>query len=174
MIYRPDLLDAIQAAIVSAWQGTVYRHMFGTHPPERRNTTGARWNGPPAEAIYASTERETALAEAAHYISLQPLQPKAKRTLYTIEVSLMTVVDLTPPGRLKALGITDDVLSGDDHAPCRLIGNAVNWLGHDALLVPSARRPSGTNLVIFRQDLSTRQFAVVADEVIANDERARQ
>lgn len=172
MIYPPDVLDALQAAVVSAWKGTVYRHMFATYPPERRNTTGARWNGPLTEAIYASVERETALAEAAHYISLQPLRPKAKRTIYTIEVSLATVVDLTTSGLIKALGITDDVLRGNDHAPCRLIGNAVNWLGHDALLVPSARRPSGTNLVIFRQDLSRTQFAVVAEEVIADDERA--
>jgi RES domain-containing protein len=172
MIYPPDVLDALQTAVVSAWQGTVYRHMFGTHPPERRNTTGARWNSPPAEAIYASLERETALAEAAHYISLQPLRPKAKRTLYTIEVSLGTVVDLSQPGLIKTLGITDDVLRGDDHALCRLIGNAVNWLGHDALLVPSARRLAGTNFVIFKQDLSKTQFAIVADEVIADDERA--
>jgi len=92
--------------------------------------------------------------------------------LYTIEVSLATVVDLTQPGLLEAVGITDEVLRGDDHAPCRLIGNAVNWLGHDALLVPSARRHGGTNLVIFRQDLTKTQFAVVADEVIADDERS--
>jgi Uncharacterized conserved protein len=145
--------------------------MFGAHRPVRTNTTGARWNGPTLEAIYASCERETALAEAEYYISLQPLRPQAKRTLYTIRVSLRSVIDLSSLGLLGSFGITPAVLCADDHAPCRLIGSAVNWLGHDGLLVPSARCDSGTNLVIFQQELSTAAFDVIAEEVIAEDER---
>lgn len=171
MIYAPEMLDILQDAVVSAWEGTVYRHMFGAHKPVRTNTTGARWNGPDIEAIYTSCERETALAEAEYYISLQPLQPKAKRTLYTLRVSLTSVVDLTRPGVLDDLGITRTVLCADDHGPCRMIGYAVNWLGHDGVLVPSARSPLGTNLVIYQQDLATTHFDIVAEEVIANDER---
>ena len=143
MIYAPEMLDAIQAAAQSAWSGTVYRHMFGAYPPDRSNTAGARWNGPPLGAIYTSCERETALAEADYYISLQPVRPRARRTLYTIEASLGSVVDLTASNALELLGITSDVLRSDNHAPCRLIGSAVNWLGHHGLLVPSARRESG-------------------------------
>jgi len=171
MIYPPEMLDILQSAVVSAWEGTVYRHMFGSHRPARSNTTGARWNEPRLEAIYTSCERETALAEAEYYISLQPLRPKAKRTLYTIRVSLRNVVDLTAPGVLRRLGISDDILASDDHSPCRLIGSAVNWLGHDGLLVPSARLTGGTNLVIYRQDLSASNFEEIAEELIAADER---
>lgn len=145
--------------------------MFGDYSPIRANVTGARWNGPSAAAIYTSCERETALAEAEYYISLQPLRPKAKRTLYTIDVSLRTVVDITAPSALRFLGITADVLRSEDQSRCRLIGNAVNWLGHDGLLVPSARRDSGTNLVIFRQDLGSHEFHVIDEEVIAADAR---
>lgn len=145
--------------------------MFGDHPPIRANVTGARWNEPSAAAIYTSRERETALAEAEYYISLQPLRPKAKRTLYTINISLRTVVDITAPAALRFLGITSDVLRSDDQSRCRLIGSAVNWLGHDGLLVPSARRDSGTNLVIFRQDLADHDFHVINEELIAEDAR---
>jgi RES domain-containing protein len=171
MIYAPGMLDILQAAAVSAWKGTVYRHMFGAHPPVRSNTNGARWNAPSVEAIYASCERETALAEAEYYISLQPLRPKAKRVLYTIRVSLKNVIDLTAPDLLPRLGITDDVLSGPNHEPCSLIGSAVIWLGHDGLLVPSARRAGGTNLVIYLQDPSEDAFHVMGEEVISADER---
>jgi hypothetical protein len=52
-----------------------------------------------------------------------------------------------------------------------MIGGAVSWLGHDGLLVPSARRDSGTNLVIFRQDLSSDEFHLIDEETIADDER---
>jgi RES domain-containing protein len=171
MIYPPALLDILQTAAVSTWEGTVYRHMFGAHGPARGNTTGARWNEPPLEAIYTSCERDTALAEAEYYLAAQPLRPKAKRVLYTIRVSVKTVLDLTAPDILDRLGITPAILQGDDHSPCRLIGNAANWLGHDGLLVPSARRAGGTNLVIYQQDLSANDFKVLVEEMIAADER---
>ena len=172
MIYSPDTLDILQSAVASAWSGTVYRHMFGSYPPARSNTTGARWNDVGVEAIYTSCERETALAEAEYYIAAQPLRPRAKRTLYTIQVSLQNVLDLMAPGLLSKLGITAAVLSSNDQAPCRTIGGAVNWLGHDGMLVPSARHASGTNLVIYQQDLSATKFDVVAEEVIAEDDRS--
>jgi RES domain-containing protein len=171
MIYASKLLDDLQAAALPLWRGTVYRHMFGANPPDLRNTAGARWNDTDVPAIYTSLERETALAEADYYISLQPLRPKARRTLYTVAVSLGSVVGLTSPPTLDLLGITVDLIRGDDQSKCRVIGSAVNWLGHDGMLVPSARRDSGTNLVIFRQDLSIDQFRVIDEELIAADAR---
>jgi RES domain-containing protein len=91
--------------------------------------------------------------------------------LYTLRVSLQNVLDLTAADLLPRLGITDDVLSSDDHSPCRTIGGAVNWLGHYGFVVPSARRTGGTNLVIFQQDLATNAFEITNEEVIAGDER---
>lgn len=171
MIFAPDMLDILQTAVVSEWNGTVYRHMFGAHPPVRSNTTGARWNEPPLAAIYTSCERETALAEAEYYIGLQPLRPKARRMLYTIRVSLQNVIDLNSAGLLSRLGITDDILAAPDHTPCRHIAAAVGWLGHRGLLVPSARRVGGTNLVIYQQDPPPEMFEIVAEEQISADHR---
>jgi len=91
---------------------------------------------------------------------------------YTIRVSLKNVLDLTAPGLLDSRGITTEIIQSDDQSPCRLIGGAVNWLGHDGLLVPSARLSGGTNLVIYQQDLSTSDFEILAEEAIAADERA--
>jgi RES domain-containing protein len=166
MIYRPEMLDILQSAAASAWNGTVYRHMFGAHSPARTNTEGARWNALGLAAIYASCERETALAERTITSAFQPLPPSVKRTLFTIRGCLKNVIDLTAAELLPRLGITDDVLSSIDHLPCRTIGAAVNWLGHEGLLVPSARRRGGTNLVIFPQDLATSIFEVTGAEVI--------
>jgi RES domain-containing protein len=171
MIFRPEMLDILQSAAASAWEGAVYRHMFGPNPPARSNTEGARWNAAGLPAIYTSCERETALAEADYYISLQPLRPKAKQTLFTIRVSLKNVIDLTAADVLPRLGISDEVLESIDHVPCRTIGAAVNWLGHDGLLVPSARRRGGTNLVIFEPDLVASAFEITDEEVIAPDQR---
>ncbi len=165
------MLDLLQSAAVSDWDGTVYRHMFGSQLPVRANTGGARWNEPNQAAIYTSCERETALAEAEYYISLQPLRPRAKRTLFTVHVSLKDVIDLTAAGLLTRLGVTDEVLAALDHTPCRTVGAAVNWLGYNGLLVPSARRRGGTNLVIYQQNLSTDSFQITGDEEITPDRR---
>jgi len=81
---------------------------------------------------------------------------------------LKNVIDLTATDLLRRLGITDDILGSIDHTPCRTIGAAVNWLGHDGLLVPSARRGGGMNLVIFQQDLATSAFEVTSEEVIVS------
>lgn len=171
MIYQPEMLDVLQAATAAAWSGTVYRHVFGEYPPARSNTTGARWNDSGVEAIYTSLERETALAEADYYISLQPLRPRAKRKMYAVSVSLQNVIDLTAPALLVRLGIDDSSLRAADHAPCRKVGGAVHWLGHDGLLVPSARRRGGTNLVIYDVDLVTGRFEVTGEEVVEEDSR---
>jgi RES domain-containing protein len=152
MIYRPELLDILQAALKRSWSAEVYRHMFGSYAPTRTNVGGARWNPPGLEAIYASLESETALAEAEYYIQLQPARPRGARTLYTLQVIVDSVVDLTAPDTLAAAGISNEILHANEFSPTQHIGAAVRWLGYDALLVPSVRRKAGTNLVILEPD----------------------
>lgn len=170
MVYPPEWLDRLQSAPEISWDGLVFRHMFGDIPPAKTNVAGARWNPPNVEAIYTSCEPETALAEAEYYLSLQPLRPKAKRVLYTIRLTLQSVLDLRDPGRVAHLGISSAALAGADVTECRRLGGAVAWLRYEGLLIPSARRDGGTNLVIYRQDLSGT-FAIVESRVVQHDER---
>jgi len=171
MIYRPELLDVLQAAASSRWSAQVYRHMFGSYPPTRPNVGGARWNPPGLEAIYASCERETALAEAEYYIRIQPTRPRATRILYTLEISLDSIVDLRSPELLASVGITDIVLRGTLFERCQHIGSAARWLGHHGLLVPSARREGGINLVILEPDPARVTLKIIDDETVNLDDR---
>ena len=169
MIYRPELLDVLQAALRADWEGEVYRHMFGDYPPTRPNIGGARWNPPGLEAIYSSCERETALAEARYYIALQPVRPKVSRVLYTLQVTVSGVVDLTAADLLAAAGITDSILRGSDFERLQHIGSAVRWLGHHGLLVPSVRWQGGTNLVILEPDPARVTIEITRAEPIRED-----
>ena len=109
----------------------------------------ARAGTPPGvAAIYTSLAREGALAEAEHQIAVQSIPPRAKRTIYTVEFTLASVLDLTDSELLQSLGVGQAELTADDMAACRQLGGAVHWLQRDGLLLPSARSPS-TNLVIF-------------------------
>lgn len=166
MIYEPALLDRLEQLGSQEWEGVVYRHMFGAYPPSRQNTLGARWNPREVAALYASVERETALAEAEYRISLEPFRPKARRTLYRISVRLDRVVDLTDPDALAQVGITEADLADDDFAACQKVGGAVQWLGNDGLLVRSARA-DGSNLVIY--PTYDYDFEVEGSEEIVED-----
>lgn len=168
MIYPPELLDILERLALPQWEGTVYRHMFSDYPPTKANSSGARWNPRGAEAIYTSCERETALAEAEYQISVQPLRPRAKRTLYRIQVRFRNVADLRSRDMLKELGLGPERLSGIDHSHCQRVGGAVEWMGYEGLLVPSARREAGANLVIFSAKQSPdSEFIVLDSELIS-------
>jgi RES domain-containing protein len=148
VIYDRLIVEALGTASFAPWSGTVFRHMFAGFPPERENRSGARWNPPDTPAIYTSLTRETAIAEADYYIKLQPLRPKAARELYRLDISLNSVIDLSDWTQLANFGVNRKLFSSGDYSECQQVGGAVEWLGHDGLLVPSART-KGINLVIF-------------------------
>jgi RES domain-containing protein len=166
VIYSREILNFLERLEARPFAETVHRHMFGDYPPERENVDGARWNPPGVHAIYAALSRDGALAESEYQISLQPNPPRAKRTLYAIAVELASVIDFSSRTLLQDLGIGDDELGSLDLGPCQMVGGAVEWLGHDGLLVPSARH-GGTNLVVFpRHTGQTYRFETVNTELI--------
>lgn len=123
--------------------------MFGRRAPDTENTTGARWNPAGVPAIYLSLTEQGATAEGDHAIAVQPLRPRVRRVLYPVQLTLANVLDLSDPGQVTDLtGLTAADITDDDHAKCREIGAAADWLEHDGLLVPSARS-AANNLVVF-------------------------
>lgn len=149
MIHDPALLDALERFDTEPWQGRVYRHMLGSAPPELANERGARWNPPGTPALYTSLGETTATAEGDHVIAMQPVPPRASRTIYELNVSIENLLDLTDAGRLAAIGVTEEDFESIPWEPCQRVGGAVAWLGHDGLLIPSVRDSDGSNLVIF-------------------------
>lgn len=141
------MLEAIARIAPQPWTGEVWRHTFGSQPPDRTNTRGARWNPPGVEALYASLERETALAEADHLLSVQPIPPRATRNMHRLRLSLEAMIDLRDPTVLAELGIDPVALATDDYSLCQAIGGAAAFLELDGLIVASARAP-GSNVVI--------------------------
>jgi RES domain-containing protein len=149
MVHDPALLDALERFDTERWTGRVYRHMLGSAAPELANERGARWNPPGTSALYTSLAETTAKAEGDHVIAMQPVPPRATRTIYELDVAIKNLLDLTDAGRLTAIGITEEDFESIPWEPCQRVGGAVAWLGHDGLLIPSVRDSDGSNLVIF-------------------------
>jgi RES domain-containing protein len=142
-----SLVEILGSLPTLSWHGHAWRHMFNDYPPQRVNTSGARWNPPGVGAIYVALDRATALAEGQHAIEVQPRRTYARRVLYEVELSVRQLVDLTAPGSMQDVGLTASDIADDDVAACQQIGAAASRLARSGLLVPSARAP-GTNLVV--------------------------
>ncbi len=152
MLYDRDLLDAIDAARPDSFKGAVWRVTIGTNPPIRPNTRGARWNPPGTAAIYASLDKEVAVAEIRNLLATQPVPPSVTLTLHKLEVDLDPVADFRDMTQLLTVGITQDELTSSDLTVCQNVGGAAAWLGRAGLLVPSARA-QGANLVVYINEM---------------------
>lgn len=151
MVDRGTLEDIIGSLKSAPWDGRVFRVMLGEYPPDRENNQGARWNPPDVAAIYTSRKCHTCIAEVEYHLARQsrPVRADLKKTLYEINVSLGAVVTLDDAiERLEAIGIDRPRLFSDDMKLSQEVGRLITWLGHDGLLVPSARA-DGENLVIY-------------------------
>ena len=116
----------------------------------------------------------TAKAEGDHVIALQPVPPRAARTIYELDVSLKNLLDLTDAGRLAAIGVTEEDFESIPWEPCQRVGGAVAWLGHDGLLIPSVRARDGSNLVIFTANQPPESEIVVRDSHVVGARKSRQ
>jgi RES domain-containing protein len=110
-----------------------------------------------------------ALAEGSYYLSLQPVPPRARRVLYRIGISLANVVDLSSFTAIEALGVSRATFESNDYSKSQSVGGAAAYLGHDGMLVPSARG-TGVNLVVFpERQASTYRFEQLDYEILAPD-----
>lgn len=168
MLYDEQLLERIASLGVRSWDDNVFRHMWAELQPDRENTVGARWNPPEVPAIYTAESRDVALAEAEYQIGMQPIRPKAKRTIYTIRARINGVVDISSRDIWTSLGIREEDLTDVEQRVCRLVGGAAHHVGCAALIVPSARA-RGRNLVIYPNraaETGGYSFEVLSAEII--------
>jgi len=171
LVVDEDLLARLEQLEPQRYEGPVFRITFGSTPPERANTRGARWNPPDVAALYTSIDRETVLAEGEHLVASQPVRTTAPRRIHTIAVSLNRVLDLRSPELLANLGVTAEDLQSSDFWACRRVGEAANHLGCDGILVPSARG-QGDNLVILTSNGSDTDLEVLHTESLGSGDRS--
>jgi RES domain-containing protein len=124
-------------------------------------TIGARWNPPNSfRTVYASLEVETALAESlAHFRHYGlPISRALPRVLVALAAKVRRTLDLTDGGVRRALGLSERRLLTEPwreqsrrgrEAVTQSLGRLAYHAGLEGLLVPSAARPSGRNLILF-------------------------
>ncbi len=121
MTFQPDpqVADTIPRLKSIRLDGEVWKHAFASQPPTAANNRGGRWNPPDVPAIYVAMERETALAEGAYLVTIQPQPIRRGRAIHRMRVAgLRSVLDLRDTGTLEMLGVTERELADSNFAAC--------------------------------------------------------
>ena len=148
MIHDRELLDRLDAFPKETFRGQAFRATRQSLDPLVSSTSGGRWmpvGGP--SILYTSLTREGALAEFSFHLAQQNPRPTKPVTLHTLGVVAHRTLKLVRAD-LAALGVPDSVYQTMNIPRTQAIGAAVEFLGCDGLIAPSARWPCD-NLMLF-------------------------
>jgi filamentous hemagglutinin len=154
------------------WSGVVYRSATPRYASKDdlltglgSRSAGARWNPPRSfAAVYASLDPHTALDEVlAHFRHYGiPIESAMPRVTISVRVQLGRVLDLTDGPTRSVLRVSarrmldepwrEEQAAGRE-ALTQAIGRLAHELGWEGLLVPSAARRGGANLILFPDNL---------------------
>lgn len=142
-----DALDKMDPVPVDA---SVWRITRAGRDPLRGSAAYGRWSpGGTVEALYASCEREGALAEIGFRLSLEPVWPsRIQHEIHEIAAETKRTLRLPDIASLAVYGVDVSRYEAFDYEATQALAAAAHFLEFDALLVPSARHKSA-NLVVF-------------------------
>jgi hypothetical protein len=148
MLHDPDLLDQLDALPKETFDGDVSRATRQNLDPLASSYSGGRWmRRDGAGVLYTSLAPEGALAEISfHWGQLNP-RPTKPVVLHTLRVVTHRTLKLVRAD-LPTLGVAESSYGGINLPRTQEIGAAVEFLGCDGLIAPSARW-SCDNLILF-------------------------
>lgn len=165
MDHDPGLVERLSRFPTAPFAGEVFRATRKGREPLAPSARGGRW-APPEEVavLYTSMAREGALAEIVfHWGQLTPL-PSRPAVLHRIRLTAGKTLRLIQAD-LAALGVTTRDYHRINYERTQMIGAAVGYLGHDGLIVPSARWDC-ENLVLFPDNHGIEHTLQVVDSEV--------
>ncbi len=155
----PGLLEELEGYAQRPHAGDVYRVVWADRSPVQGHSgRRGRWNSPEGrfEIINTALVIEGADAEFEAFWSLFDQRPDRKALNWTLKIQLKRVVELDF-NDLEKLGVRRANYKSRDYSRTQEIADALNYLGRDGVIVPSARYDC-KNLIIFTQNLDKDCF----------------
>jgi len=145
-------LDVTAIAVRGRW---VKHTPPGSQPlPERDPPPDNRWQrGTVVDALYLADSDETVWAEWYRHLAERAIPPLAQmpRELWTWQIGL-EVADLSTDEKLAAVGLEPPTPGRRRWHVYQLVGEQLSAEGWRGLLAPSAARPAGKILCLFRDE----------------------
>ncbi len=172
---RPQaLLDAFEIQTPVSLEARLWRVVSDGRDPLQPGRAGGRWDDGTFDALYTSSERNGAIAEAwFHAARGQPIPPsKPRKRVHRIEARLSKALDLSADGRLASLGVDMQqygrlsyVERGGEYPTTQQIGEAAFFYEYEAIIVPNARWPA-SNVVILTENARLAELSADAGELV--------
>ena len=150
----PEILDYLdQLQENKPFNGEVWRVTWKGRDPLVGSASGGRWSPQnDFEALYASLEKDGALAEIYHHLSQAPVFSSAEMCISKLFVKLGNVLKLDIQ-TLNEMGVKDPLATRIDYGITQQISAAAHLFDYEGLIVPSARYDC-LNLVLFMDRIS--------------------
>ncbi len=159
-----QLLDAVDAFPRETLDVQVWRVVREGRDPTLGAASVSRWCNGTFDVLYASLERDGALAEIHALLSLQPVFPSRIRWFaHKLKVSCAQAIRFADLLALSRLGVDADRYSGREYSRTQPIADAAYFLGFDALLAPSARWRC-PNLALFTSRIAPEHIELATTE----------
>lgn len=145
-------LDVTAVAVRGRWLKHTYPGSQAL--PERDPPPDNRWQrGAVVDALYLADSEETAWAEWYRHLAELAIAPLAQmpRELWTWDVDV-EVADLATSDRLAAAGLAQPTPGRNSWPAYQRVGEQLSREGWAGLIAPSAARPDGRVLRLFRDD----------------------
>ncbi len=135
-------------------QGRWFKHTYPGSPalPQREPAPDNRWQrGRVVDALYLADSEQTAWAEWYRHLAEAMIPPLAQmpREMWTWQVDI-EVADLSSASKLDAMGLELPAPGKRTWPQCQQVGERLAAQGWAGLLAPSAARPAGKVLCLFR------------------------
>ena len=171
-----DLLARVDALPAELFSGTTWRHTAPNRDPMSgagARAVGGRWNPRGLfPTVYLALPLACCLAEADRMAQSQQVTTAdlidAGRTLHTLEIRDVNLLDLRLPARLDAVGLEPADVRDDDWAPCQQVGQAAWFLGRAGIIAASATG-GGDVVALFEQRLHPGQVTVTDSSPLTLD-----
>ena len=135
--------------IGATYEGTIYRSVDSRYDPLEMSqytiNSNHRYTESGVPGLYFSSGEKIVKAELGNY----DVFDFSNRTMYSYDVRLTNMLDVSNPSVRSQLGISLESIVGEGYDVTHAIGRYAYSNGYNGIIAPSARADGGINIILF-------------------------